>query len=111
MSSFALSTPINTALVLYIVYYVHRVIFPRTSVPKEAPAEFKAGYSWMPKAHPPTLLFPTYTPKTLEPFSGRDGGRILLAIAGTVFDVTAGRNFYGPGASCARRRSSRAVLN
>ncbi|KAI0259186.1 hypothetical protein BC834DRAFT_833982, partial [Gloeopeniophorella convolvens] len=25
-----------------------------------------------------------------------DGGRILLAIAGTLFDVAAGRGFYGP---------------
>jgi hypothetical protein len=38
-----------------------------------------------------------YTPRSLAKFSGLDGGRILLAIAGTVFDVTAGRGFYGPG--------------
>jgi len=50
----------------------------------------------MPKSHPPTVLFKTYTPKTLEPFNGVDGGRILLAINGIVFDVTAGRHFYGP---------------
>ncbi|KAF5310509.1 hypothetical protein D9758_018782 [Tetrapyrgos nigripes] len=50
----------------------------------------------MPKAHPPTVLFKTYTPKTLEPFNGKDNERILLAINGQVFDVTAGRNFYGP---------------
>jgi cytochrome b involved in lipid metabolism len=42
------------------------------------------------------VLFKTYTPKTLVPFDGNDGGRILLAINGIVFDVTAGRNFYGP---------------
>ncbi|KAJ2925985.1 hypothetical protein H1R20_g11092, partial [Candolleomyces eurysporus] len=42
------------------------------------------------------VLFKTYTPKTLEPFNGKDGGRILLAINGIVFEVTAGRNFYGP---------------
>ena len=51
----------------------------------------------MPRAHAPSVLFTTYTPRSLEKFSGRDGGRILLAIAGTVFDVTAGRGFYGPG--------------
>ena len=51
----------------------------------------------MPRAHPPTILFTTYTPRTLVKFDGKDGGRILLAIAGTVFDVTAGRGFYGPG--------------
>ena len=91
-----LGTPINTALFVYILFSVHRIIFPYTTKPKTIPNEFKAGYSWMPKAHPPTVLFKTYTPKTLEPFNGKDGGRILLAINGIVFDVTAGRNFYGP---------------
>jgi len=93
---FDLGTPVNTALFLYILYSVQRLIFPSTSVPKTVPNEFKAGYSWMPKAHPPTVLFKTYTPISLEPFDGKNGGRILLAINGVVFDVTAGRNFYGP---------------
>jgi membrane-associated progesterone receptor component len=97
--SFDLGTPINTALLVYILYSVQRIIFPSTSAPKTIPTEFKAGYSWMPKAHPPTVLFKTFTPNTLEPFSGKNGGRILLAINGIVFDVTAGRNFYGPSTS------------
>ncbi|KAF7361319.1 Damage response protein 1 [Mycena sanguinolenta] len=91
-----LGTPVNTALFVFILYSVQRIVFPRVSKPATIPREFKAGYSWMPKSHPPTVLFKTFTPKTLEPFSGRDGGRILLAINGIVFDVTAGRNFYGP---------------
>jgi hypothetical protein len=94
--SFDLGTPINTALFIYILFSVQRIIFPTTSKPKTIPNEFKAGYSWMPKVHPPTVLFKSYTPKTLEPFSGKDGERILLAINSIVFDVTAGRNFYGP---------------
>ncbi|KAF5319663.1 hypothetical protein D9619_008642 [Psilocybe cf. subviscida] len=94
--SLNLGTPINTALFLYILYAAQRIVFPSTSKPKSIPSEFKGGYTWLPKAHPPTVLFKTYTAKTLEPFSGRDGGRILLAINGTVFDVTAGRSFYGP---------------
>ncbi|KIM44101.1 hypothetical protein M413DRAFT_443151 [Hebeloma cylindrosporum] len=94
--SFDLGTPINTALLLYILYSVQRIILPPTSKPATIPNEFKAGYSWLPKSHPPTVLYKVYTPRTLEPFSGRDGGRILLAINGIVFDVTAGRNFYGP---------------
>jgi membrane-associated progesterone receptor component len=52
----------------------------------------------MPMTHPPTVLFKTLTPQMLEPFNGKDGGRILLAINGIVFDVTAGRNYYGPSA-------------
>ncbi|KAF8881615.1 cytochrome b5-like heme/steroid binding domain-containing protein [Infundibulicybe gibba] len=84
MGLFDLGTPVNTALFLYILYSVQRIVFPSVSKPKSIPNEFKAGYSWMPSSHPPT------------PFDGKDGGRIMLAINGTVFDVTAGRNFYGP---------------
>ncbi|KIY44714.1 cytochrome b5 [Fistulina hepatica ATCC 64428] len=94
--SFDLGTPINTALFLYILYSVQRILFPPSTLPKTIPHEFQGGYSWKPRAHPPTVLFETYTQKTLEPFHGKDGGRILLAINGIVFDVTAGRNFYGP---------------
>jgi membrane-associated progesterone receptor component len=93
---FALGTPVNTALLLYIMYSVQKIVFPSVSHPKSIPHEFKSGYSWMPKSHPPTVLFKTFTPKTLEPFNGKDNERILLAINGTVFDVTAGRSFYGP---------------
>ncbi|TFK21705.1 cytochrome b5 [Coprinopsis marcescibilis] len=91
-----LGTPVNTALMLYILYSVQRIIFPPLTKPASIPTEFKAGYSWMPKSHPPSVLFKTYTPKTLEKYDGKDDGRILLAINGTVFDVTAGKNFYGP---------------
>ncbi|KAG6884133.1 hypothetical protein C0992_006936, partial [Termitomyces sp. T32_za158] len=94
--SFNLGTPINTALFAYILYSVQHIVFPTISRPKTIPHEFKSGYSWMPKSHPSTVLFKTYSPKTLEPFNGNDGGRILLAISGIVFDVTSGRNFYGP---------------
>ncbi|KAH9952410.1 cytochrome b5 [Lactifluus volemus] len=77
--SLSLSHPINTALLLYILYLLQRIILPST-----------------PRSHAPALLFTTFTPRTLTKFNGLDGGRILLAIAGTVFDVTAGRGFYGP---------------
>ena len=93
-----LSNPINTALLLYIIYSIHRIVFPSVTLPpKPIPTEFKSGYTWMPKSHPPTVLFKNYTPKTLAQYDGKDGGRILLAIMATVFDVSAGRNFYGPG--------------
>jgi hypothetical protein len=41
-----------------------------------------------------TLTLHDSYPRTLAKF---DGEGILLAIAGTAFDVTAGRGFYGPG--------------
>lgn len=91
------ATPVNTALLIYILYSVQKIVFPPISAPNDVPHEFKKGYSWMPQSHAPTVLFQTYTPKTLTVFDGKDGQRILLAINGIVFDVTAGRNFYGPG--------------
>ena len=106
--SFDLGSPVNTALLIYILFTVQRIIFPPVSKPTKIPHEFKYGYSWMPKTHPPTVLYTTFTPKTLEPFNGRDGGRILLAINGIVFDVTSGRNFYGPGSLSSSFRVNRA---
>ncbi|EIN04565.1 cytochrome b5 [Punctularia strigosozonata HHB-11173 SS5] len=94
--SFNLGAPVNTALLLYILYSVQKILLPSTSKPSKVPNEFRQGYSWLPKTHPPTVVYQIYTPKTLAPFNGENGGRILLAIQGTVFDVTAGRNFYGP---------------
>jgi membrane-associated progesterone receptor component len=95
---FSFGNPVNTALLLYIIYTVQRILLP--SVPKPSassvPNEFKGGYSWLPPRHPPTVRFEIYTPKTLTKYDGKDGGRILLAIRGHVFDVTQGRNFYGP---------------
>jgi membrane-associated progesterone receptor component len=97
--SFSFSHPVNTGLLLYILYLLQRIILPPASLPRTPPTEFKGGYSWMPRTHAPSVLFTTYTPRSLSKYSGHahDGGRILLAIAGTVFDVTAGRGFYGPG--------------
>ncbi|PAV14926.1 cytochrome b5 [Pyrrhoderma noxium] len=91
-----IGVPLNSVLLLAIAYYAQRILFPSITQPNKPPSEFKKGYSWMPKSHPSTLLFETYTPKTLAPFNGKDNNRILLAIKGIVFDVTAGRSFYGP---------------
>jgi len=96
-TSLDLGAPVNTVLLLAIIYFAQRLLFPSASPSSKLATEFKSDYSWMPASHPPTVLFQTFTPKTLEPFNGKDGGRILLAIKGQVFDVTAGRNFYGPG--------------
>lgn len=97
MTSSLLSHPINPVLLLCLLYALRRILFPITGVPRTLPTECKAGYSWMPRRHTPTLRFTTYTPRTLAKFNGHDGGRTLFAIAGIVFDVTGGKGFYGPG--------------
>jgi membrane-associated progesterone receptor component len=94
--TFSIGNPVNTALVLYIIYRVNSILFPSIKPPTTIPHDFRDGYSWMPKSHPPTMLYKTYTPKALVPFNGMNGQRILLAINGIVFDVSRGRNFYGP---------------
>lgn len=38
-----------------------------------------------------------FVPKLLEKFNGRDDPKVFIAIQGTVFDVTQGKAFYGPG--------------
>jgi hypothetical protein len=97
MSLHPLETPLNTILLLSIANSLYRIIWPSTSLPEKLPTQHSEAYNWMPEKHPETTVFRIYTPKTLYPFSGVNGGRILLAIDRNVFDVTAGRNFYGPG--------------
>jgi membrane-associated progesterone receptor component len=37
-----------------------------------------------------------FTPRTLSRYNGHDDPRIFIAVKGTVFDVSSGRQFYGP---------------
>jgi membrane-associated progesterone receptor component len=65
----------------------------------------------LPVAPPPTV-FKTFTPKQLLPNNGLHGQPVYLAVRGRVFDVSPGRNFYGPGgpyANFAGRDASRGL--
>jgi membrane-associated progesterone receptor component len=94
---YELSLPINTTLSFLILYYVKNIIWPPSKETDSIATDYNLSYNWLPAKHPPTVVWKRYTPRTLEPFNGKDGGRILLAIKGKVFDVTDGRSFYGPG--------------
>ncbi|KAG8963705.1 hypothetical protein FRC03_002677 [Tulasnella sp. 419] len=92
-----IDNPLNIAMLLPIAYLFYSIALPNISPKKEVPSEWREGYSWRPKSHPPTILFRRYSPKTLQKFNGTDDERILLAIDRKVFDVTMGKSFYGPG--------------
>jgi len=109
------SNPLNVCLIPPILYVLYLIIFPTPSRPTKIPHLYsEEHYNWIPDRHPDVNCYRKYTAKQLQPFNGlnekqKDGGMILLAIMNTggkgeklertVFDVTAGRTFYGPGQS------------
>lgn len=79
----ALVTPLNVLLLLLLGYTLYATLKP--TAPAVLPKE------------PPATVFRTFTPPTLLPFNGEKGAPVYLAVRGRVFDVSSGRNFYGPG--------------
>lgn len=67
-------------ITLYTTYLLYKPS-PPAALPRDAPA----------------VVFKTFTPRTLLPYNGLNGMPVYLAVRGRVFDVTSGRNFYGPG--------------
>ncbi|KAI5293767.1 hypothetical protein KEM52_005248 [Ascosphaera acerosa] len=91
-------SPLNLALLALVAYVLYLQVRPR-----RAPA--------IPATTPPAV-FRVYTPATLLPFNGQERDSVYLAVNGKVYDVTAGRNFYGPGgpyANFAGRDASRGL--
>jgi len=78
-------TPIN--LILFSLFLILLYLRLRPSKPPAAT---------LPVPPPPTV-FKTFTPPTLLPYNGTANMPVYLAVRGRVFDVTPGRNFYGPG--------------
>ncbi|EWC47345.1 hypothetical protein DRE_00313 [Drechslerella stenobrocha 248] len=77
-------TPLNILLLSAAAYLVYMRLQPAVlpSIPSPAPP----------------AVFTTYTPRMLQKYNGTDDARILIAVKGTVFDMSSGRMFYGPGA-------------
>jgi membrane-associated progesterone receptor component len=82
-ASAAFVTPLNIILLGVVAYTCYSMFRP-------APRPVLAR-------DPPPTVFRTYTPRTLLPFSGEGGTPVYLAVRGRVYDVSRGRNFYGPG--------------
>lgn len=109
-------------LLVPLAYLLYNLVFP--TVRKDfanSPSSHNDSYNFLPSEHPSCIVFRKYTPKELSVFDGKgvdENGKpvkILLAIEKrtkrrgedgvvaevreerTVFDVSAGRSFYGPG--------------
>lgn len=106
------TNPLNAILLLAVLYVLIPLVRPSspsssrwTPTLAEARSHLAAPsdrYTYLPPKHPDTIEWTKYTPRTLAVHDGTGsgdeiGGRILLAINGKVFDVTKGKNFYGPG--------------
>ncbi|CAH7669234.1 cytochrome b5-like heme/steroid binding domain-containing protein [Phakopsora pachyrhizi] len=118
LQSYLTSTPnstllINSTLIIILLYSVKSIIsnFSLKELSDESCDEtgrnhqslvtvsddYKDSYNWRPKTFQDTIVWRSYTPIELSEFNGEQGNRILFAIRRAVYDVTSGKNFYGPG--------------
>lgn len=82
-------SPLNLILVAVIAFLVHKIVKSRYQENQihSAPPEPR-----LPK------LRRDFTVEELKAFDGNQpDGRVLVAVNGTVYDVTKGKRFYGPG--------------
>jgi membrane-associated progesterone receptor component len=107
----SLSNPLNLLLIPPILFLIIRIYIPGVPEPPKKVTKYDPDvYNWMPAERPKCQVYKDYTPIEMSIFDGKDGGKILLAIMKvgrdlkvnpegerTIFDVTNGRNFYGPG--------------
>lgn len=84
-------SPINLALIAVIAFLVYKIW-------KSHMNDNKAS-TFVPEPELPKLRR-DFTLKELKPYDGTGpDGRVLVAVNGSVYDVTKGKRFYGPGTS------------
>ena len=79
--------PVQILCLIALVYMV-KILFYRPAVqePEEEPVE---------RLEP--MKKRDFTLQELKEYDGKSNQRILVAVNGKVFDVTRGKNYYGPG--------------
>ncbi|KAI4214377.1 MAG: hypothetical protein LQ351_003130 [Letrouitia transgressa] len=82
LSSQSIFSPLNLILISVLIYLIYLRLRP-----SPPPVLAKS----------PPIVFRTFTPPLLKPYNGENNQPVYLAVRGRVFDVTSGRNFYGPG--------------
>jgi membrane-associated progesterone receptor component len=111
-----LNNPLNLLLLAVLVYFISVLVYPPLPPSRNGklPSSHTDDYNWLPDKYPDCLVIQSYTKDEIAKYDGRqEGGRILLAIQDverpkekggqwthkkrTVFDVTRGGQFYGPG--------------
>lgn len=77
---------LTIVIILIIAYFVRSIISDLKSNPLAEAAQ----------NHEPQVQT-KFVPDTLRKYDGRSDPKVFIAIQGVVFDVTAGKGFYGPG--------------
>lgn len=82
-------TPVNIVLALVCCYLVHKIFFGKQQSPRNVRKK---------EPELPPMKKRDMTLSEIRQYDGTgEGGRVLVAVNGKVFDVTKGKNFYGPG--------------
>ena len=82
-----INSPLNLALIAIITFLVYKIFKSRETPKPSTPSEPE-----LPK------LRRDFTVAELKAYDGNQpDGRVLVAVNGTVYDVTRGKRFYGPG--------------
>ncbi|GAA5831752.1 hypothetical protein JCM3766R1_005005 [Sporobolomyces carnicolor] len=108
LSSLHLLTPLNASLSIVLVIVLISLVPSTPTVPTYPLATTpNVSYNYRPLHDAPSIKWERYTPRELAKFDGKNSAaadgqrghdsRILFAIRRKVYDVTSGKNFYGPG--------------